>query len=591
MDDFAWVSLHRRVIDFQTFLNALFQPYAQGTIRPWSERLFFLAGWQLFGMEAAPYRVIVFGTMFVNLVLVSLLTRRLTGSDIAAIAAPVLWIANGNLYTPMSWTSAYNQILCAFFLLGAMLLWIRYTETGRNRHCVAQWIMFVLGFGALEINLVYPALAALHALCFARRYFTRTLPMFAVSAGYVLLHRMVSPLTGDDTYRMYFDGSVLSGLATFLGWSLSAHRYAAFRDLAQWPFYIAASIAGLALIVVAVRLLSQRNWLPLFCIGWFVTVLAPVLPLRNHRSDYYLTIPVIGLAVLGGYGIAMVWGAPRARWFAVMAVLLYALPEMWMGRGMSGFLRDHSIRVKHLVRSVAGAARQHPGKLLLLSGIDSELFWRTSWEDYVFPMLGASQVFLSEADLRGIERLRKNSPIEGFFLADMLVLPRLAEGKARVYRILPDGHLQDVTGITLAHLERTEPAAPGFLDLRSPVSAAALGAGWWPAETNHRWMAKHASLTLRGPAGKSAELVLRGFFPPGQANTGPVQVAVSVDGVPLPSARADQNQGQFVLKFRLPPSVTRKPRMKVEIGVDRTIVLPRDGRELGLGFGTIQVSP
>ena len=37
--------------------------------------------------------------------------------------------------------------------------------------------------------------------------------------------------------------------------------------------------------------------------------------LRHHVSDYYLTVPMIGLAMLGGWGVAVAWraGIPAAR--------------------------------------------------------------------------------------------------------------------------------------------------------------------------------------------------------------------------------------------------------------------------------------
>src|SRR3954469_9150200 len=55
MDDFAWLALYLRVQDWPSFLEAMFHPFAQGTIRPWSERLFFMSGMWLFGMDATPY--------------------------------------------------------------------------------------------------------------------------------------------------------------------------------------------------------------------------------------------------------------------------------------------------------------------------------------------------------------------------------------------------------------------------------------------------------------------------------------------------------------------------------------------------------
>ena len=86
----------------------LFAPMAQGTIRPLSERLFFLAFYHFFGLEAIPYRIAVFLTQFANLALLSLIARRLTGSRLAGFWAPVFWTANSGLALSMSWTASWN---------------------------------------------------------------------------------------------------------------------------------------------------------------------------------------------------------------------------------------------------------------------------------------------------------------------------------------------------------------------------------------------------------------------------------------------------------------------------------------------------
>lgn len=585
MDDFAWLSLHLQVQDFGSFVTAMVQPLAQGTIRPWSERLFFFLGWQFFGMEAAPYRAVAFATMFANLWLLGTVTRKLTASRVAAFAAPVLWVCSGNLYTPMSWTSAYNQILCATFLLTALLLWIRYTETSETRWYVWQFVVFVLGFGALEINLVYPALAALHAFCFARRHLWRTVPMFAVSVLFVVAHRLAAPAQRSDVYRMYFDpATALDGLATFFVWSVSAHRYADFRGLEVWPFVVCAVIAGAALLLVCIR----RDLMPLFCVGWFVAVLAPVLPLRNHRSDYYLTIPVIGLAILGAYGITRARGPWRG--FAVVAVLAYAIPNAWMGHGMSRLFYEHSTRVKHFVRSVAGAARQHPGDALLISGMKNDLFWR-GYYDPVFRALELPHVYLTSDTKANIERTRVSGELGQFFLADTVAASLLKQNKARAYELRPDGRLRDVTAVTRATLERSTNAGPAYLDVRSPVSSAHIGEGWWPAEPTHRWMSKRAAVELRGPLKAPGELVLRGFVTPGHLQSGPLRLTVTADGTRLPASVIDERNQQFELRLPLPQDVTGKPLMKVEVEVDRPLFIPSDGRNLGAAFGTFQVVP
>ena len=66
----------------------MFAPLAQGTIRPWSERGFFLLFYSLFGLEALPFRIWVFLTQFANLILVASLTIRITKSRLAGFLRP-----------------------------------------------------------------------------------------------------------------------------------------------------------------------------------------------------------------------------------------------------------------------------------------------------------------------------------------------------------------------------------------------------------------------------------------------------------------------------------------------------------------------
>src|SRR5262245_11484572 len=74
MDDFAWLGLYQRVHDWNSFLAAMFKPLAQGTIRPLSERAFFMLFSWWFGMDSLPFRLVVFATQFLNLVLITIIT-------------------------------------------------------------------------------------------------------------------------------------------------------------------------------------------------------------------------------------------------------------------------------------------------------------------------------------------------------------------------------------------------------------------------------------------------------------------------------------------------------------------------------------
>ena len=162
-------SLLREVHSFRDVIHTLFAPAAQGTIRPWSERGFFLLFESIFGLDSLPFRICVFVTMAANLTLVAWITRRITGSPAAGAFAAMLWTANAALVTVMSWNSSYNEALCSFVSARALALFIRYVETGRPAWWWWQLVVFTLGFGALEINVVYPALAAAYVLFVAGR--------------------------------------------------------------------------------------------------------------------------------------------------------------------------------------------------------------------------------------------------------------------------------------------------------------------------------------------------------------------------------------------------------------------------------------
>lgn len=130
-DDFSLLLL--AALPEHEFWQALFEPRAQGTFRPLSERLFFYAFYQMFGLDAFPYRAWVFGTQILNLWLLAAVTMRLTGRSWAGFGAACLWGVYHGLSGSMTWTSAYNQVLCAFFFLLSFWLFLRFAETGRRR--------------------------------------------------------------------------------------------------------------------------------------------------------------------------------------------------------------------------------------------------------------------------------------------------------------------------------------------------------------------------------------------------------------------------------------------------------------------------
>ena len=79
-DDFAWLGLNLQFHQGHNFWDLLFTPAAQGTIRPLSERVFFAGLFEVFGLNAFPFRVWIYATQLANLMLLGSITLRITGS-------------------------------------------------------------------------------------------------------------------------------------------------------------------------------------------------------------------------------------------------------------------------------------------------------------------------------------------------------------------------------------------------------------------------------------------------------------------------------------------------------------------------------
>src|SRR5258708_38524242 len=263
----------------------------------------------VFGMNPLPYRCLAFLTYAASVVVLSAVCTRLTGSHAAGFWASVLWTVNSALAIPLSWTSVYYELLCSLFLLLSFWFLLRYAETGESRFYIAQLVIFVVGFGVLELNVVYPALAAVYALCCARGIINKILPLFAISAAFTLLHIIAAPLPASGPYQLHWDSSIISTLGTYWQWALGPNVNQVQPSLLESAL-IAFLTLGLAVFLVSK--LRHREWIAVFFPAWFLIVLAPLLPLRDHIPPEYLTIPLIGLAMWGGWALVSSWRAGTA---------------------------------------------------------------------------------------------------------------------------------------------------------------------------------------------------------------------------------------------------------------------------------------
>jgi hypothetical protein len=530
-DDFGWLNLRHEVDSIAGLPAALFSPKAHGNIRPWSENGFFLLLSVLFGVEPLPFRAVVLATQMANLLLLGAIARRITGSDTAAFWTQILWIANSCLAVAACWTSIYNQFQYVFFILLAFWLLLRYIETGDRRYFAAQWAAYLLGFGALEVNVMYPALASAYAWMFARQHLRGILPMFGVSALYAVVHFWAAPAAKSGPYALHFDFSVIPTLWTYWRLSLGPDRLARFVEIPS-----AAVLGAVCALTGAAALFAWRDRIARLGLAWFVILLVPLLPLRDHVTDYYVTGPAAGLALLGGWAIVR----HKPAWAPVACYLAMSIPAAWM---VTQWHAARAEAVRNLVLGVAEIREKNPERIILLSGVSTDLFL-AGVADASFRALEIPRVYLAPGSERNIAA--DPGLVSKFVLPEGIARQELLGGKAVAFDC-SGPVLRNVTSRIRALAESAwTPGPPRMVNPGDPVFDPWLGPGWDPPRNGCRRVRKTAVIRIAG-ARSAAERLHLGLFP-----DHPVSLHIRVNGADAGSASLPQGRDLVELLFPAP---------------------------------------
>ncbi len=587
-DDFVWLNLPNQAHGWDGLLRTLFQPTPQGTWRPLSERVLFLAFGAMFGSDALPYRIWVFLTMFANLALLQSITARLTRSRAAGFWAAIFWLANSKLATVMSWTCEYILVACGFFLLLALHFFLRYMETGERRYYVWTWAAFLTGFLAMETNIVFPALAGSYALLCARKHFRSSLPFFAASAVYGILHLVLAPNQGTVPYTMHFDSAIPATLWTY--WRRSFEPVG-LRYLSLFPAFVSAALMAVctvALLAFTIYQARRKQWLALVLFGWYVIMLGPVVPLRDHITDYYLTLPAMCLAMLGGYALVWAWRRGVA-WKALSALLAagFVVQHVPVGWRIADWYRERSEAQEALVLGVARAHELHPGKVILLDGVGDDLFWGAIAQR-PFLFLEIPDVYLTPGSEASISAHPELDDVSKFVLPADEVRHGLDRDQIAIYHA-GDGPLRNITHQYVPPAGPAAASSPLRIDLGDPLVQDHLGPGWYQLESGIRWMPRTASVRMPGPRTAGQRLYVSAICPAAQVKNGPLEMTLTIDGVRLASAQFTKGDAESTFSFALPPETAGKSEIDITVELSRTVRVGADRRDLGLAFGRFEI--
>ena len=87
--------------------------------------------------------------------------------------------------------------------------------------------------------------------------------------------------------------------------------------------------------------------------------------------------------------------------------------------------------------------------------------------------------------------------------------------------------------------------------------------------------------------GMAAKILTEGGLNVAMLEAGPLHMALTIDGRPLPIQTIDRTD--FNLSLVLPNDLVGRPKIEVAFTVDRTTKESPDGRDLGLAFGEFNI--
>ena len=329
-DDFAWLQPRQPIHSFHDLLGALFRPQAQGTIRPWSERAFFMIGYALFGLDSLPFRIVIFATQFMGLALAAsrwrpahrqssrgLLRRnpldhqqlhhgaarlglRLQRSDVRLF--PVAGVLSADALHRNRRPPLQDR------RMGGIPAWLRRAGIERGLSGARGRIHAALRPQSLPVDAPKRG----------------TLPMFAVSIAIRPSTHVAAPPPATGGYAMHFGASLLRTLAVYWTWSIGPVYLETPPHVRRWMMLAAIALVSLGLLVFLVRKLRAGYPARALLHRLVLVTFAPMLPLRDHMTEYYPYIPVIGIAWLGAWGLTEAWRrGGGARNAAVALAALY----------------------------------------------------------------------------------------------------------------------------------------------------------------------------------------------------------------------------------------------------------------------------
>jgi len=250
----------------------------------------------------------------------------------------------------VAWVSERKDLLCAFFVLSALISYLRFTslssDTKRTIGYFITMMLFVLALMSKPMAVTFPVILLLldvyplQRLKFrggiSWRVLFEKVPFAALSlvSSILTMKAQTAAIASfeelDPLFRAFTAARSLFFYLEKLSWPLSLSPFYPF-PIHPHPYDMAYIISGAALLGISVFCVWMwRRNKPLWMICWlyYLVTLLPVIGLIQvgiqSAADRYMYLPSLSLLVLCGLGVSYVWSKISTHKHAVKIRILFS---------------------------------------------------------------------------------------------------------------------------------------------------------------------------------------------------------------------------------------------------------------------------
>ena len=363
---FLWKSLFRDEYWFQDPFHLPQSPRYRPFLLIW-----FALQYHLFGLNPVGWHATMVAVHILAVWLIFKIAARLTGDIRAALLAAAVFALMPIQVQAVAWATGFTMVLTGLFQLGAFALFIQRAR-GWRRDWPVSLALYASALLSHESAVAFPGLVVLYGFLLESRGTTSSemsgpaplarrirhglvcaLPFALETFLYLLVRKLIlgnQAMGARNIDAVQFAATVPRVMASFIEllampWlATPGHRVLVVSSLLAPGCWLPAIIlASLAAALLMLPMQRRRRELYLFCAGWIVISLVPMMYLPARRPDQLVSDPYLypasaGSSILIASLIFQVSGtgawATRLAWSASAAIVLVFALSTWRAQGV-----------------------------------------------------------------------------------------------------------------------------------------------------------------------------------------------------------------------------------------------------------------